>query len=315
MQTQRLFKDLVAGFLAVLGRLGLIIIVSVQKIVPFTLILILYHRAQIYVVNALEDIRFDEGIRLAELRYKLLYLLPLRYFALVFKVFVALGKTAGAADKVQVVMRHPAKYVGFLYHIHRADKLHALVIFRVQLRHHGLYLSAIYHAHKYRFDNVVEMMTQRYFIAAKALRVAVKMSAAHTGAHIAGVFIQPRDVIEDIHFKYLYRYTKQRGVVLNFFAVLGVVAGIHHYILSLELFIGVFLQVLYQLRHKHRILAAGDTDGYFIAVAYHLIIFQPPHEFVPYILAVCGYQAAFSLLRGGKLSCLLFHFPFVRSLR
>ena len=50
----------------------------------------------------------------------------------------ALGETAGALDKVKVVVIPPGLDVRLADHVHRADQLHALKILAVELRHHRL---------------------------------------------------------------------------------------------------------------------------------------------------------------------------------
>ena len=54
-----------------------VIIICVHKIVLLTLVFVLYHSAQIDVINALENIVFDVGVGGTELCYKLLHFLPL----------------------------------------------------------------------------------------------------------------------------------------------------------------------------------------------------------------------------------------------
>ena len=68
----------------------------------------------------------------------------------------------------------------------------------MQLRRHGLHLRAVEHAHDCRFNDIVEVVPQRDFIAAQFLRLFVQGTAAHPGAEVAGRLVAVVRNIEDI---------------------------------------------------------------------------------------------------------------------
>lgn len=198
-------------------------------------ILVGNQRTQIYVFNALEYVLFHLGIGLFKLFNKLLYLHP---FGAVFFVIAAqavVGKLAGAAYKVEPVAVPPPDYIAFANEIHRADELHTLEVGAVKLGHHSLNLRAVEHTHKYGFDYVVVVVTERNFVAAQILGKAVEMPPPHPCAEVARVSFNMIDRFEYIRLENMDRYAEIFCVVLDNFAVVGIVAGVHYEIFDLEL--------------------------------------------------------------------------------
>ena len=88
------------------------------------------------------------------------------------------------------------------------------------LRRHGLQLGAVEHAHDRRLDDIIKMMAQRDFVAAKLLRLLVQVAAAHTGTEVAGRLITVVGNVKDVRLKYRDGNVQQRGVALDLVRVL-----------------------------------------------------------------------------------------------
>ena len=181
------------------------------------------------------------------------------------------GKLTRALDEVQPVIIAPRLDIVLADEVQRAYQLHAGEIRAVQLRHHALYLRAVQHTHEYGLDNVVIMVPKRNFIAAKLLREAVQVAAAHPRAEVARRFLDVVNGLEYVRLEYRDRYAQRAGVILDYAAVVGIVARIHHEVLDLEIDLAVPLQLLKKLRHQHRVLAAGDAHRDAVALVDKLI--------------------------------------------
>ena len=148
------------------------------------------YRAEVDVLNAPEDILLNLRIDLFELRDEVLDLQPL---GIGLSVLVAggtgLGELAGALQEVQSVVVPPVLDISLADEIKRTYQLHALEVGAVELRHHGLHLSAVEHTHENGLDNVIEMVSESYLVAAESLCTAVEVAAAHTGADVAGILL------------------------------------------------------------------------------------------------------------------------------
>ena len=157
---------------------------------------------------------------------------------------------------MQVVVSAPVLYLLFTDKVHGADKLHSLEMVAVELWHHGLHLTAVYHAHEDSFDNVVKVMTQRNFVAAQLLSLAVKIASSHAGAEVAGVVFHVINGVENISLKNSYGDIHELGVALDNGTVLGAVAWVHYKKYQLKGEFSVAVYFLKELCHKHRVLAA-----------------------------------------------------------
>ena len=140
--------------------------------------------AEIDVLGAAEDIHIHSRIGLSQLNEQLLYLLTLRGLLVVRTL---LRHTAGTAYKLQTIVLSPADYVLLADEVERSYELHTGVVLAVELREHRLHLRAVQHTHKYGLDHVVEVVTERYLVAAHRLCGLVKPSAAESRADEAGI--------------------------------------------------------------------------------------------------------------------------------
>ena len=217
---------------------------------------------QVDILHAAENVLFDLRIFLCQLGDQLLH-----HHTLGNRPFVRITgsagvrEVAGTLDKLQVVIPAPVLDVGFPNQVHGANQLHALEIGTVQLRHHGFHLSAVDHAHENRFNDIVKMVSQSDLITAQFLCLVIQMSTPHTGTEIAGVILHVIHRIKNIGFEHGNGNLQQLGVGFDDLPVLGTIAGIHD---QKDQFKGKFsvpLNLLKQLRHEHRVLAAGNTHG------------------------------------------------------
>ena len=95
------------------------------------------------------------------------------------------------------------------------------------------------------------MVAERYLVAAELLREFIEISASHPRAEIAGRFFDIVDGFEYVRLEYVYRDVQCPRVVLDYPAVLGIIAGIHDEILDVEINIAVSLELLKELCHEH----------------------------------------------------------------
>lgn len=130
-------------------------------------VLIGYDRIHIDVLNASEDILLHLRIDLFKLCNEIFYLQSLRHGAAVWSTGSAgISEFAGTLYEMQIVVVAPVLDLRFSHKIKGTDKLHAIEVGTVELRHHSLNLSAVEHTHEDSFYNVIEMMSEGYFIAA-----------------------------------------------------------------------------------------------------------------------------------------------------
>ena len=165
--------------------------------------------------------------------------------------------------------------------VQRTNQLHACKVGAVQLGQHGLHLRAIKHTHDGGFDDIVEVVAERDLVAAKLLRLAVQIAAAHARTQVARVFLAVVGNRENIGLEHGDRDMQQCGVALNFIAVDLVVAGVHDEENHLERHLAVPLEQLHQLGHQHGILAAGDAHGNLVARLDQLILSNRQCKRVP----------------------------------
>ena len=254
------------------------------------------HGVQSDCVDAAENAVFDIGVVTLETAEQDLDLLPLGAASTVVAHGAVLGEAAGTLDKFEVVVPLPCEDILFLDAVHRADEGHAGEAGAVEHGRHRLQLRAIEHAHDSRLDDIVEVVTQRDFVAAQFLGLAVQMAAAHPGAEIAGVLVGVIGDREDITLEDRHGNVQKFRVRLDLLAVDLIIARVHHKEDQLKRHIAVFLQLLHQFCHQHGILAARDTDGDFIAGLDQLIAFHRYDEGRPKLLAVFLDDAAFDHL-------------------
>ena len=142
-------------------------LIFIQKVVPYPVLLVFYHRVQIDIFNAFEDICLYERIGLLKLRDQLL---RLKAFGGRCAVLVTgrtgIRKMTCALKKMKLIEIAPGADIALPDQIHRSYELHPLEIRAVQLGQHGLELCAVKHAHDGGFDHVAEMMAQCDFVAA-----------------------------------------------------------------------------------------------------------------------------------------------------
>lgn len=206
------------------------------------------------------------------------------------------GELAGALDEVKPVVVAPRLYVVLAHKIERAYQLHARIVRAVELGHHRLYLRTVEHSHEYRLDNIVVVVTERYLVAAELLREFIKISAAHPRAEIARRFFYIVDGFEYVRLEYVYRDVQRPRVVLDYLAVLGVVSGIHDEIFDLEIYFAVSFKLLKELRHEHRVLAAGYAYRDPVALVDEFIYLESLRERTHYRNAELFTQALLDLL-------------------
>lgn len=107
----------------------------------------------VHSVDTVENAFLNIRVGLFKLPNKLLNLLALAA-KFVRDVLVLLGNTARAADKFKTVISAPRYNVVLVNTVHRADKLHSLIVETVELGYHTLKLRAVEHRHNGSFDNV-----------------------------------------------------------------------------------------------------------------------------------------------------------------
>ena len=130
-------------------------------------------------MDAAENAVLDVRIVAHQTAQQDLDLLPLGSAAAIVTNGAGLGKAAGALDKFQLVIPPPGNDILLADAVHRADEGHVRKVCAVQLRRHSLQLGAVEHTHDRRLDDVIEVMPQRDFIAAKFLRLLVSVSYTH----------------------------------------------------------------------------------------------------------------------------------------
>lgn len=128
---------------------------------------------------------------------------------------------------MQTIVISPRLDIVLTHQIQRADQLHALKVDAVKLWHHRLYLRTVEHSHQDRLDDIVIVMAERNFVAAKLLCKMVQMAAAHSRTEIARRIFHMVNGVKNIGLKNSNRNMKTLCVVLDDFAVLRAVSRVH----------------------------------------------------------------------------------------
>ncbi len=230
------------------------------------------HHVQIYRVDTVENTALDIRVVAAQTAQQNLDLLPLGTAAAVVTHRAVFGEAARALDKFEVVILLPRENIFLMDAVQRTNQLHARKVGAVQLGQHGLHLRAIKHTHDGGFDDVVEVVAERDLVAAKLLRLAVQIAAAHPRTQVARILLAVVGNRKNVSLEHGDRDMQQYGVALNFIAVDLVVAGVHDEEHHLERHLAVPLEQLHQLGHQHGILAAGDAHGNLVARLDQLIL-------------------------------------------
>ena len=255
------------------------ILVPLEEAVLYVLTLVAEDLIQAHVFHRAEDVPFDIRIRFLQLLDQLLRLETLRAGLTVGMAGRAgLGEVAGALDEVQAVVVAPVLDFRLADEIERADQLHAREVRGVELRHHRLVLAGVEHAHEDGLDDVVEVVAECDLVAAEALGFLIEVATAHAGADIARGLRDVVDGVEDVRFEDRERDAEEIRVSLDDLAVCLIVARVHAQEHELERDLVMALQFLEELRHEHRVLAAGDADRDAITRLDELIIADGLHE-------------------------------------
>ena len=256
-----------------------LIVVPFKEAVLHVLTLVAKDLVQAHVFHRTEDVPLDVRIRFLQLLDQLLRLEALRAGLTVGVACRAgLGEVAGALNEVQAVVVAPVLDFRLADEVERADELHAREVRGVELRHHRLVLTGVEHAHEDGLDDVVEVVTERDFVAAEALGFLIEVAAAHAGADVARGLRDVVDGVEDIRFEDRERDAEKIRVPLDDLAVRLVVARVHAEEHELERDLIMALQLLEELRHEHRVLTAGDAHRNAVARLDELIIADGLHE-------------------------------------
>ena len=171
--------------------------------------------------------------------------------------FVAAGgQLTGTLQKIQSMVARPCDNIPLLDAVQRPDQLHTGEIFAAQFGRHTLQLRAVEHTHYRCLNHIVEMMTQRNLVAAKALRLLVKVTAPHSGTQITGIAIGVVGGGEDIRLKHRDRDRKPGRVFLYLMAVGRGVTGVHDKKRQIKRHFAVAVQFLHQLGKQHGVLPA-----------------------------------------------------------
>ena len=128
---------------------------------------------------------------------------------------------------MQTIVISPRLDIVLTHQIQRADQLHALKVDAVKLWHHRLYLRTVKHSHQDRLDDIVIVMAERNFVAAKLLCKMVQMAAAHSRTEMARRIFHMVNGVKNIGLKNSNRNMKTLCVVLDDFAVLRAVSRVH----------------------------------------------------------------------------------------
>ena len=125
------------------------------------------------------------------------------------------------------------------------------------------------------------MVAKCDLVAAKLLRLAIQIAAAHPRTQVARVFLAAVGDRENIGLEHGDRDMQQRGVALDLIAVDLVVAGVHNEENYLKRHLAVPLEQLHQLGHQHGILAARNAHGNLVARLNQLILSNRQCKRVP----------------------------------
>ncbi len=234
-------------------------------------LLVLQDGVEIDILERMEDIAGDLAVRLGKPCDELLDLEALGVRRAVRVAGRArLGELAGALDEVEAIVIAPALDIRLVDVVERADELHAGAARALDLRHHRADGAGVEHAHEIRLNHIVEVMAERDLIAAELAGLAVEVAAAHLGTEVARRLLHMEDRLEDVRREERQRHMEELRILLDDAAVHLVVAGIHAEKDELERELVVALELLEELRHEHRVLAARDADGDLVAGAHEV---------------------------------------------
>ena len=177
-----------------------------------------------------------------------------------------------ALDEMKMIEVSPGLDIFLADQIHRPDQFHSFKVLAVQFRHHRLDLTGPEYRHQYGFDHIIIMMSERNLIAAKFLRLPVQVSPPHPCAQIAGRFLYLIDRVENPGLKDGDRNSQHGCVILDHKTIQLVVARVHHQVHKFKRKLILPVQFLKELRHKHGVLAARDTDSDLISRLYQFIL-------------------------------------------
>ena len=211
-------------------------------------------------------------------------------------------KTAGTAEKFQLVIAGPRDDILLVDFIERPYELHALEMVAVELRKHGPDLGAVEHAHDGRLDDVVKMVPEGNLVAAELFCFAVQPSAAHFGAEVAGAVVLGVCDRKDIGVEYGDGDMQKGCVGIDFLPVLRTVPRVHDEKDVFKRDISVALDFLHEFCHEHGILAAGDAHGDPVACFDEAVTVDCVDKRMPQDFPVLFYNASLNELMGLQLS-------------
>ena len=265
-------------------------------------LLVLQDGVEVDVLESVEDITGDLAVRLGELCDELLDLEALGIRRAIRMASRArLGELAGTLDEVEAVVVAPALDVCLMDVVERPDELHAWAARALDLRHHRTDGAGVEHAHEVRLDYIVEVMAERDLVAAERTRLAVEVAAAHLGAKVARRLLHMEDRLENVRREEGQRHMEELRVLLDDAAVHLVVAGVHAEEDELKRELVVALEVLEELRHEHRVLAARDADGNLVAGLHELELADGLDEFAVDLVLVLLAQGVLNALEALRI--------------
>ena len=173
---------------------------------------------------------------------------------------------------MKTVVISPGPDSALPHQIERTDQFHSFEMLAVQLRKHGLDLSCIQHPHQNCFDHIVIMMAERNLVAAKQPGIVVKVSAPHSCAQVAGIFLYDRHRVKNLRLKDCQGNPEKLCVMPDHSPVFLIIAGIHGQKDQIKGNRSVLLQFLQQLCQQKRILSARYAAGNPVPFLNQLII-------------------------------------------
>ena len=164
-------------------------------------------------------------------------------------------------------------------------------------------MRAVEHADERRFDDVVEVMPERDFIAAELSCLGVEVPPPHARAEITGRFFHAVGGGENFRREHREGELQRLRVFEDARAVLFVVAGVHRKEDELEVLLAVSFEQFHELGEQHAVLPARDAHGDLIALLDERIAFDRLDEGVEEGFSEFFDDAALDLLAAGERSC------------
>lgn len=185
-----------------------------------------------------------------------------------------------------------------MHAVQRPYEFHAFKVLTAELWHHRLQLGTVEHPHERRFDDIIEMVTQRDLIATQFPCLLIECAAPHACAKVTRGTLTALffDHLEDLLFKELHRQSEQSCIFLNSVAVLRPVSRIHHKVLEGKRNVTVSLQHLQQFGHQHGILPAGNARADPVVFLDQLIAFERSNKGHPELSPHCPRDAPLDLI-------------------